>query len=197
MTHKDVWKVLFKGAEVPPPLTEDRGLSAKHHANPVSFYISQDIYSPQFNHVRDLSLHAKQDWVETAEQIDCPAPLLEDPTDALLTEMLTPAPYEVPVKKTKKKATRTRKGLWRKVVSDSSSDDSNAHSSHEDEEEEEESSPPSRGRQEKEGRPIRGGRRVQEGKDPCSGLFHDGRRQRRRVATQGQAPGEVVSIQTP
>ena len=28
-THKDVWKVLFKGAEVPPPLTEDRGLSAK------------------------------------------------------------------------------------------------------------------------------------------------------------------------
>ena len=30
MTHKDVWKVLFKGAEVPPSLTEDRGLSAKH-----------------------------------------------------------------------------------------------------------------------------------------------------------------------
>ena len=55
-THKDVWKVLFKGAEVPPPLTEDRGLSAKRHANPVSFYISQDIYLPQFNHVRDLSL---------------------------------------------------------------------------------------------------------------------------------------------
>ena len=58
MTHKDVWKVLFKGAEVPPPLTEDRGLSAKRHANPVSFYISQDIYLPQFNHVRDLSFHA-------------------------------------------------------------------------------------------------------------------------------------------
>ena len=38
--HKDVWKVLFKGAEVPPPLTEDRGLSAKRHANLVSFYIS-------------------------------------------------------------------------------------------------------------------------------------------------------------
>ena len=35
-THKDVWKVLFKGAEVPPPLTEDRGLSAKRPANPVS-----------------------------------------------------------------------------------------------------------------------------------------------------------------
>ena len=35
-THKDVWRVLFKGAEVPPSLTEDRGLSAKHPANPVS-----------------------------------------------------------------------------------------------------------------------------------------------------------------
>ena len=34
--HKDVWKVLFKGAEVPPSLTEDRGLSAKRPANPVS-----------------------------------------------------------------------------------------------------------------------------------------------------------------
>ena len=36
MMHKDVWKVLFKGAEVPPFLTEDRGLSAKRPANPVS-----------------------------------------------------------------------------------------------------------------------------------------------------------------
>ena len=36
MTHKDVWKVLFKGAEVLPFLTKDRGLSAKRHANPVS-----------------------------------------------------------------------------------------------------------------------------------------------------------------
>ena len=57
-THKDVWKVLFKGAEVPPPLTEDRGLSAKGHAKPVSFYISQGIYLPQLNDVRDLSSHA-------------------------------------------------------------------------------------------------------------------------------------------
>ena len=72
--------------------------------------------------------------------------------------MLAPAPYEVLVKKTKKKATGARKGLRPKVVSDSSSDDSDAHSSHENkEEEEEESSPPSRGRQEKEGRPNRGG----------------------------------------
>ena len=27
--HKDVWKVLFKVAEVPPPTSEDRRLSAK------------------------------------------------------------------------------------------------------------------------------------------------------------------------
>ena len=33
--HKDVWKVFFKGAEV-PPLAEDRGLSAKRLARSVS-----------------------------------------------------------------------------------------------------------------------------------------------------------------
>ena len=74
-----------------------------------------------------------------------PSPLPEDPAGALLTEMLTPAPYEVPVKKTKKKATGTRKGLRRKVVSDSLFDDSDTHSSNENEEEEEESSPPPAG----------------------------------------------------
>ena len=107
------------------------------------------------------------------EDLDCPAPLPEDPIDALLTEMLAPTPYEVPAKKAKKKATGTRKGLRRKVISESSSDNSEGHSSHEHEEEEEESSPPSWGRQEKEGCPNRGGRRVQEGKDPPSGLLHD------------------------
>ena len=59
-----------------------------------------------------------------------------------LMEMLVPAPYEVPVKKAKEKATGTRKSARRQEVSDSSSDDSKAHSSHEDEEEEEETSPP-------------------------------------------------------
>ena len=39
-THEDVWRVLFKSAEMPPSLTEDRGLSAKRRANPVSFYTS-------------------------------------------------------------------------------------------------------------------------------------------------------------
>ena len=35
-THKDVWRVLFKGAEVPPSLAEDCRLSAKHLARSVS-----------------------------------------------------------------------------------------------------------------------------------------------------------------
>ena len=35
-TDKDVWKVLFKAAEVPPPTTEDRGLNTKRPANSVS-----------------------------------------------------------------------------------------------------------------------------------------------------------------
>ena len=128
------------------------------------------------------------------ERIECPAPLPEDPAIALLTEMLAPAPYKVPEKKAKKKATGTRKGFRRKVISDSSSENTEAHSSHENEEEEEESSPPpSRGRQEKEGRPIWGGRRVQEGKDPSSGPIHNNRLQRRGVVAQGQAPSEVVT----
>ena len=35
--HKDVWKVLFKAAEVPPPITEDHGLSAKRRTNLVRY----------------------------------------------------------------------------------------------------------------------------------------------------------------
>ena len=41
-THEDVWKVLLKATEVPPPITEDRGLGAKRPTNPVSLYIFQD-----------------------------------------------------------------------------------------------------------------------------------------------------------
>ena len=74
----------------------------------------------------------------TAERIDCPAPLPEDPATALLTEMLVLAPYEVPEDKAKKKATGTRKSLRRKVVSESSSEDTEGHSSNDNEEEEEE-----------------------------------------------------------
>ena len=106
--------------------------------------------------MRDLSLHTnKQEWVTTAERIDCLAPLPEDPANALLTKMLTLAPYEVPEKKAKKKAAGTRKGLRCKVILDSSSDEFDAHSSHGNEEEEK--SPPQPGETRK-GRPTHPGR---------------------------------------
>ena len=38
-------------------------------------------------------------------QVNYPAPLPEDPADAQLTGLLAPAPYVVPEKKAKKKAT--------------------------------------------------------------------------------------------
>ena len=42
-THEDAWKVLFKGTEVPPPITEDRGFCVKRQASLVSlFYPLQD-----------------------------------------------------------------------------------------------------------------------------------------------------------
>ena len=82
--------------------------------------------------------------MEASKKINCPAPLPEDPADALLTGMLTPAPYKVP-EKTKKKAKGTRKSSRRQVVSDSSSDNSATHSSLEDEEEDEDAPPPAMG----------------------------------------------------
>ena len=78
-----------------------------------------------------------------AGQIDCPAPLPEGPADALLTKMLTPAPYKVPEKT--KKAKGTRKSSRHQASSDSLSDDSAAHSSPADEEEEEDAPPPTGG----------------------------------------------------
>ena len=57
-TQQDIWKVLFKSAEVPPPLTEDRGLSAKRPTNPVSSLYLIRCFFPQYNHVGDLSLQA-------------------------------------------------------------------------------------------------------------------------------------------
>ena len=35
-TYEDAWKVLFKGSEVHPPTTEDRGFRAKRQASTVS-----------------------------------------------------------------------------------------------------------------------------------------------------------------
>ena len=62
--------------------------------------------------------------METSEQINSPAPLPEDTADALLMEMLTPAPYKVP-----EKTKGTRKSSRYQVISGSSSDDSATHSS--------------------------------------------------------------------
>ena len=55
-THKDIWKVLFKAAEVPPPITEDCGLSAKRRANPVSYMYFTRCSFPQYIRERNLSL---------------------------------------------------------------------------------------------------------------------------------------------
>ena len=57
-THKDVWKVLFKATEVPPPVSEDRGLNAKRPANPVSSLCFTRCSFPQYTRERNLSLHA-------------------------------------------------------------------------------------------------------------------------------------------
>ena len=81
--------------------------------------------------------------METSEQINYLAPLPEDPADALLTEMLTPAPYTVPEKT--KKAKGTRKSSRHQASSDSPSEDSVAQSSPEDEEAEEDAPPPDGG----------------------------------------------------
>ena len=77
----------------------------------------------------------KQDYMVTAERIDCPAPLPKNPATALLTEMVVLAPYKVPEKKANKAAIGARKGLRRRAVIDSSSEDAEADSSHEDGEE--------------------------------------------------------------
>ena len=36
-TYKDVWKVLFKGAEAPASATEDRGFSSRRQSNEVNY----------------------------------------------------------------------------------------------------------------------------------------------------------------
>ena len=54
----------------------------------------------------------------TSGQINCPAPLPEGPADARLAKLLVLAPYVVPEKNAKKKATGTRKSARRLEVSD-------------------------------------------------------------------------------
>ena len=74
--------------------------------------------------------------MERAKQIQCPAPLPEEPVIPHLAEMLVPAPYKALEKKAKKKAKGAKSGLRRKGTSDVASEDD------EEEEEEEENNPP-------------------------------------------------------
>ena len=57
-THKDVWKVLFKTTEVPPPTSKDRGLSATLLDNLVSSQNHHKMYLTQHVRGRILSHHA-------------------------------------------------------------------------------------------------------------------------------------------
>ena len=85
------------------------------------------------------------------EWIDCPAPLPEDPTDALLTEMLVPAPYKVPKKMAEKEAKKTRGSLRCRDTSDTIPEGADAHSSSEEDEKEEEDVSPAGGRRKRMG----------------------------------------------
>ena len=100
--------------------------------------------------------------METSGQINCSAPLPEDTADALLTEMLTPAPYKVPEKT--KKAKGTRKSSQCQVLSDSSSDNSATHSSPEDEEEDEDVPPPFGGDKKRKAAPTGGAEGSKKGR---------------------------------
>ena len=61
--------------------------------------------------------------MEKAEQLICPAPMLEDPVNACLAGLLVPAPHVVLEKKAKKVATGTRKSS-RNQASDDDEDPS-------------------------------------------------------------------------
>ena len=91
--------------------------------------------------------------MERAKQIQCPAPLPEEPVIPRLAKMLVPAPYKAPEKKAKKKAMGAKSAPHRKGTSDVTSEDDEAHSSvpedNDEEEEEEENNPPPEERRKK------------------------------------------------
>ena len=76
------------------------------------------------------------------EQIQCPAPLPEEPAGPLLTKMLVLVPYEATKKEASKKVKKTRSGLHLRKASDAKSEDSSDAPSSEDEEEEAEEDEP-------------------------------------------------------
>ena len=94
-------------------------------------------------------------------QINCPAPLPEGPADARLAKLLVPAPYVVPEKKAKKKATGTRKSSRFQVLSN---DESEADSSHQGEEEKKKASPPAGGGKKRKASPTREAEGSKKGK---------------------------------
>ena len=92
--------------------------------------------------------------MERAKQIQCPAPLREEPVIPCLAKMLVSVPYKAPEKKAKKKAKGAKSGPRRKGTSDVTSEDDEAHSfvpkdNDEEEEEEEENNPPPEERRKK------------------------------------------------
>ena len=138
--HEGIWKALFKAAETPPPTTENRGLSSKGHANPVSplMFSRYTLHRHILRMDPELFHLLCQAWIEVVGQINCPAPLPEEEEFPLLTKMLFPAAYDVPEKTTKKAAKGAKKGPCQKGTPDMSSEDETSSSSDDDDEEEEE-----------------------------------------------------------
>ena len=134
---------------MPPPMTENRGLSSQRQANSVSL-----LMLPRYtlhHHILRMDtelLHLlHQAWIKVAEQISCPAPLPEEEEFPLLTKMLFPTPYDVPEKTAKKAAKGGKKGPCQKGTPDMSSEDETSSSPTDNNEEEEEyDSPPEVGR---------------------------------------------------
>ena len=61
--------------------------------------------------------------MERAKQIQCPAPVPEEPVIPYLAKMLVPAPYTASAKKATGKAKGVRSGPRRKGASDATSED--------------------------------------------------------------------------
>ena len=79
------------------------------------------------------------------ERIQCPVPLLEEPTGPLLTKMLVTPPYKAPKKEASKKVKKTQSGLRYREASDARSEGSSDAPSEDEEEEAEEDEPRSAG----------------------------------------------------
>ena len=59
-----------------------------------------------------------QGWIKKAELIRCSAPLPEGSADPMLTRMLAPARYQMPVKESKAESGRTKDDLHSEGISD-------------------------------------------------------------------------------